>query len=341
MDENKEKFIFCKDYESIDKAEWIALCSNSANQNIFQIPEMFKFWEAQDNYTPIVFGVKSEDRKLLAVLSGIIQTNGNSIMKLFTRRAIFYGGPILDKSVNQQEVFNFLLKNLNKVISSKAIYGEIRNFSDYSNIRDIYINNNYEYIPYQNYKIDLTSEDEVFKSLKSEKRRQIRRSFREGVQVSYENSSKNIEGVYNVIYKIYKEKVKKPLHDLAFFENLCNQKFGNVVALQFENKIIGGGFILLDNKCIYDWYRGGLDYDFKHQYPSTLAAWAVIKYGLDNKLKTFDFMGAGIKGEDYGVRDFKSQFGGQLVEDGRYNKVFNPNLFKIGKLGLSILKKIK
>ncbi|MDY7394087.1 peptidoglycan bridge formation glycyltransferase FemA/FemB family protein [Aureibaculum sp. 2210JD6-5] len=340
MDENDNNFIFCKDFESIDKKEWIALYANSSNRNVFQTSEMYTFWKKQDNYSPIAFGVKSKNNGLIAIFTGIIQTNGNKIMKFFTKRAIFYGGPIIDKNVDQSEVFNFLLQNLNKTISSMAIYSEIRNFSDYSNLNDVYINHKYEYIPYQNYKIDLTSEDDVFKLLKSEKRRQIRRSQREGVVISYENSSENIIGVYNVIYKIYKEKVKKPLHKLAFFENLCKQKFASVVALQYQKKIIGGGFFLMDDKCIYDWYRGGLDYDFKHQYPSTLAAWSVIKYGLDNNLQTFDFMGAGIRGEDYGVRDFKSQFGGQLVEDGRYSKVFNSHLFKIGKLGLNILKKL-
>ncbi len=51
-------------------------------------------------------------------------------------------------------------------------------------------------------------------------------------------------------------------------------------------------------------------------------------------------MGAGKPQEDYGVRDFKSQFGGELVEYGRFIHVRNSLLYKIGKLGVKILKKI-
>ena len=67
----------------------------------------------------------------------------------------------------------------------------------------------------------------------------------------------------------------------------------------------------------------------------------VIKFAIENNLKMVDFMGAGKPNEDYGVRDFKLQFGGELVEHGRYNNIFNPSLYKIGVLGIKIMSKIK
>jgi len=50
-------------------------------------------------------------------------------------------------------------------------------------------------------------------------------------------------------------------------------------------------------------------------------------------------MGAGKPNEEYGVRDYKSQFGGDLVAFGRYLKVLNPLLYRVGKVGLKILSK--
>jgi len=41
------------------------------------------------------------------------------------------------------------------------------------------------------------------------------------------------------------------------------------------------------------------------------------------------------------VREFKSKFGGELVEYGRYKKINKPLMYKIGLLGLKILQKIK
>jgi lipid II:glycine glycyltransferase (peptidoglycan interpeptide bridge formation enzyme) len=52
-------------------------------------------------------------------------------------------------------------------------------------------------------------------------------------------------------------------------------------------------------------------------------------------------MGAGKPDEAYGVRDFKAKFGGKLVEHGRFLFVCKPLLYKIGILGVKILKKIK
>ncbi len=113
-----------------------------------------------------------------------------------------------------------------------------------------------------------------------------------------------------------------------------------IVVVFYKNKIIGGGFFLYDKYTIYNWYRGALDYEYKKQYPSVIADWAIMKYGLENGLENFDFMGAGIKGQKYGVRTYKSRFGGELVEFGRFHIVTNKILYKLGFIALDISKKI-
>ena len=72
------------------------------------------------------------------------------------------------------------------------------------------------------------------------------------------------------------------------------------------------------NKMVYEWYVAGLDRDFKKAYPSVMATWAGIKYANDHGYTSFDFMGAGIPSQSYGVREFKSKFGGQLLNFGRF-----------------------
>jgi hypothetical protein len=49
-------------------------------------------------------------------------------------------------------------------------------------------------------------------------------------------------------------------------------------------------------------------------------------------------MGAGKPDIPYGVRDFKMEFGGELVEHGRFLCVRKPLLYWIGELGVKILK---
>lgn len=336
---NQNTFVLNDSYEEVDLKSWQELNDKSKNGSVFQSPEMYRFWKEIKGVKPFVFSVKSTNGELQAICSGVIHSNGFWPISSLTKRAIIYGGPIVQFNNNQKNVIEFLLKKIIEKLARKAIYIEVRNLSNYDKFKDTYANKNWEYIPYQDYIINLTSEEEIFKLFTSEKRRQIRRSIKEGVEISYENNEENIIGVYNIIHKIYVERVKKPLPTVIFFTSLCEFNFANVVALKFENKIIGGAFLLQDEKNVYDWYRGGLDRDYKHQFPSTFAAWAVINYGIENDKKYFDFMGAGIKGQDYGVRKFKAQFGGELVEYGRYLKILKPLNYKIGKYGLKLLKK--
>ena len=72
-----------------------------------------------------------------------------------------------------------------------------------------------------------------------------------------------------------------------------------------------------------------------------MATWAAIEYGARNGLSYFDFMGAGSPDSDYGVREFKSKFGGKLVNYGRFLRINHPVLYQIGKIGLKLLKVLK
>ena len=66
----------------------------------------------------------------------------------------------------------------------------------------------------------------------------------------------------------------------------------------------------------------------------------LVMSSMKNQLNYFDFLGAGKPNEDYGVRDFKAKFGGDLVENGRFEKIHKPMQFTIAKIGLNIIQKL-
>ena len=51
-------------------------------------------------------------------------------------------------------------------------------------------------------------------------------------------------------------------------------------------------------------------------------------------------MGAGVPGVPYGVRDFKAEFGGEMVEHGRFLNVRKPLLYAIGKIAVKWMKEL-
>ncbi len=90
---------------------------------------------------------------------------------------------------------------------------------------------------------------------------------------------------------------------------------------------------------VYEWFECGLNAEYKEQYPSVMATWAGMTLAKESGCARYDMMGAGMPGVPYGVRDFKSEFGGELVEHGRFLCVNKPMLYRLGKLGVKILKR--
>ena len=66
-----------------------------------------------------------------------------------------------------------------------------------------------------------------------------------------------------------------------------------------------------------------------------------MKFAVEHHIPSYDMMGAGKPNEAYGVRDFKSKFGGELVEHGRFLYVSNPLFYYLGKKAIKVLKKLK
>jgi len=88
----------------------------------------------------------------------------------------------------------------------------------------------------------------------------------------------------------------------------------------------------LPDSTLYEWFVCGDESVMKDIYPSVVATWAGIEYAAKNNIPRFDFMGAGKPDKNYGVREFKSKFGGELVEDGRFLYICNTLLFSIGRI---------
>ena len=93
-----------------------------------------------------------------------------------------------------------------------------------------------------------------------------------------------------------------------------------------------------ENGVVYEWYECGMNAAYKEQYPSVMATWAGMQYAHEQGCARYDMMGAGVQGVPYGVRDFKSEFGGTQVEHGRWLYVAKPWLYASGKAGVEMLK---
>jgi len=107
---------------------------------------------------------------------------------------------------------------------------------------------------------------------------------------------------------------------------------------------IGGDYVaasaeLLFKDTIYGWY-GGMDRAYSKYTPNELLMWYILEWGVKNGYKVYDFGGAGKPDEDFGVRDFKAKFGGELVCFGRNKKIHVPFLLKLSEFGYKFYREV-
>ncbi|MCD4744615.1 MAG: GNAT family N-acetyltransferase, partial [Desulfobacteraceae bacterium] len=214
-------------------------------------------------------------------------------------------------------------------------------FKDLSDVKSLFAKAGYQFNDHLNYIISIPSLDKARARLSKSKKRQINKSLKNGAEIVHAENIDQVRSFYGILERLYREKVKKPLPDFNFFSRFFKDKtLGNFLIVQLKGRVVGGIMCPVYKDTIYEWFVCGMDGEIKDVYPSVLATWAPMTYAADNGLAYFDFMGAGRPDQDYGVRDFKSKFGGNLVNFGRFVRVNQKLNYKFGKLGLEILKKL-
>ncbi|WP_108868952.1 lipid II:glycine glycyltransferase FemX [Aquimarina aquimarini] len=321
---------------AITEQQWQVLLASSDTANFFQTKQALHFFK---NVGLETFGFAIErGSKITALIAGIIQKE-KGIKSTFTSRAIIYGGPVFSNDVTNTEIEE-LLKQVVKKMHKKAIYFEIRNLNDYSSYKDVFQKVGFEYVPHCNFHLDCSDEGVMRKRMSSSKLRQVKKSIKNGAEIIEAQNTDDIAAYYTILHHLYTTKVKTPLPDLEFFQKMWESKTARFLLIQYQGEIIGGIVCpILKDKVIYEWFVCGKDGVYKNVYPSILATWAAMEYAYKNDIARFDFMGAGKPDQDYGVREFKSKFGGDLVEHGRFLYVSKPILYNIGKTAVKILKK--
>lgn len=326
-------------YNDIAVEQWDALTIRSPWATWFQTPEAYAlFASLPDEFKPFVYGV-SENGQLSGIIVGYITQEKNRLKQFFTRRAIIIGGPLLDTEISS-EALSVLLQIVRSELSKQAIYIETRNFNDYSRWKDIFRAQGFSYQPHLNFHIDTSSLETAQANIGKHRWKYIRLSIRDGATMVESPTIEQVRECYVVLSELYRDKVKTPLFSIEFFEKLYKMPNAKFLLVAFEGNIIGGTIcVSLPNKALYEWFVCGNDNYHKGIRPSSVATWYGMEYAATHNYPRFDLMGAGVPDKPYGVRDFKAEFGGKLVEHGRFLCVCQSLLYNIGKIGVKLLKK--
>ena len=316
-------------YDLIDRQQWSELVRTSETGTWFQSPEAYDFFASlPELMEPFVYGVERAE-KLCAVCVGYVTKEPNPIKQFFTRRAIIIGGVAVVANGAKEDIV-ILLNYVRKELKPKSIYIETRNFNDFSPWKEAFEAAGFVYKPHLNFHVDPATNN-----LSDNRKRQLKKS---DAVVSEGVSELEIREWYEVLSELYRTKVKTPLWPIDFFLEAYRQGIAKFLLVKHEGRIIGGSMVVADERTVYEWFECGLNAECKDQYPSVMATWGGIQLAHQSGCTRYDMMGAGEPGVPYGVRDFKAEFGGQMVEHGRFLCVCKPMLYRLGVCVVKILK---
>ena len=347
-------------YHEIDQQQWNELVQSSPTATWFQTDEAYRFYQSVSGMQAFAYGVAEEDR-LVGVIVGFTTQSTNAIQQYFTKRAIIYGGPLLAEDISDEALGALLsavapASRLSPFASRLAsdsdhastpytlhptpIYIESRNFHGYSKWRNIFEANGFAYQPHLNFHVDTSSIKLAQSRIGKHRWRYIRLSMRDGAQIVAHPTLEQVRAFYTILQDLYCTKVRTPLWSWEFFDRLYHTEHARYILVELDGQIVGGtACVCLPGKAVYEWYACGLDNCRDDIRPLSVAIWGEMQYAAENGYPLFDFMGAGSPDQPYGVRDFKAEFGGELVEHGRFLCIRKPLLYWIGKMGVKWLKR--
>ncbi|MDO9254900.1 MAG: GNAT family N-acetyltransferase [Bacteroidales bacterium] len=319
-----------------------AFLSTQPCNTIFQSPDFYHFYLSVKNFTPYYF-LLYDDNEVIGVMLAVIIRETKGLFSVIGSRCVVYGGPIVQK--DNPEHLSKLLNSLNTSISRLTVLTQFRNFRIWNKESiSVFKNNGFIFHDHLNLVIENQESEATLSGMNPSRRRQLRKGLQSGAILKPAANITEVKELYDILYTLYRKKVRKPLPKWPFFEQFYNEIVksgkGIILLVHYNDKIIGGIVSpVTPGKTIYELYICGLDKEYPQQHPSVLATWAALDWAAKNNIPEFDFLGLGKPEIPYGVRNFKLRFGGEQVNYGRFGRRNYNIMYFIAELGYNILRK--
>jgi lipid II:glycine glycyltransferase (peptidoglycan interpeptide bridge formation enzyme) len=323
----------------VGRDEWLEFVTGDPEGNVFQTPEMDRVYERTEGQEPVrAFAVEND--RLQGVLLATLIWNGRWPLSGLSCRCVVQGGPLSKKA----EASSQLLKELDRSVSRRASYTEIRNLSEHKSRIPPFESLGYAFAPHLNYRIDLRAgESAIWSKMSKGRRKGISKTEKIGLEVVEVKSDRQFEDFYDILKGTYSG-LGLPLAHRSFFESarsiLTPINKARFLLCNHGGKPIACRAFLLFKKTIYDWYAGSL-MEGRAKKADEFLVWDALRWGVSHDYETFDFGGAGAPEEEYGPREFKRRFGGKLIEPGRFKKIYMPTRLWISSRAFKVFRRLR
>lgn len=328
--------------QALGGASWRRFIEEHPASSIFHTPEMFQVFARTKRHRPTFWAVTDDDACLLALLLPVQITLLDRLPRL-TTRAVAYGSVLHAPGPRGQKALALLLRTYTREVNGSSLFTELRNLSDLKAVQSILRELGFEYEDHLNYIIDLKhSPEALLQNIGSRTRKHIRCGLRRSYVVVEEvRDREQVRICYDLLHQTYR-KARVPLADRSLFEAAFDLLYPRGMVkfwlARVGNTYVGTSVELLYKDVMYGWY-GGVDRAYARYTPGELLIWHILKWGAENGYKLYDFGGAGKPSDEYGVRDFKAKFGGELVCFSRNTCIHAPLMLWLSRQGYRLLRR--
>jgi hypothetical protein len=310
---------------------------------MFHTTYMYAVFKQTKHYYPLFLAAIDKHGDILALLLAVrIQTLPDPLGG-FSSRSIFYAEPICREDEQGVDALTALIALHDAKMRHRVLFTEVRPIWAPAMEKIALERCGYTYLGYLNFMIDLTpGEDKVWNAMIKSCRADIRRSKKRGMRIEEVNTPEGVDLLYHFTRLSY-EHSNVPLADKSLFtaalKILVPRDMVKIFVAYYEDEPVAADIDLMYKQLVYGWY-GGLVRQ-KGISPVESLTWHALEWGIHNGYTHFDTGGAGWPDIPYGVRDFKAKFGGELVNYGRYRKVYYPWKLKLAEGAYERSRKLK
>jgi serine/alanine adding enzyme len=326
----------------LDEHLWREFVDNNPQGRIFHTPEMFQVFANATNHKPELWAVTNGDEQVLALLLPVRLALMDGLLRYFTTRSVVYGGILYASDSVRENALMLLLQTYAQEVGI-SLFTELRHQTDSQCLQPVLQQCSYKFEEHDNYLINLALPvEQVWGNISKSARKKIRQAENKNMLVIEElHDHDKLSNWYALLQKTYKA-ARIPLADYSLFEAAFDVLYPKGM-IQFllgrvQDKYVAASVALLYKDIIYGWYRG-FDREYGSYLPNDLMVWHLLKWGAENGYRVFDFGGAGKSGANYGPRQFKAKFGGELVSYGRSVCVHRPMTLKLSELSYQFYRR--
>jgi lipid II:glycine glycyltransferase (peptidoglycan interpeptide bridge formation enzyme) len=326
----------------LDECLWRDFVSDHPRGNLFHTPEMFQVFTQAKGYRPEIWATVDGHSGILALLLPVHITLVGGLLSGLTTRSVVHGSILCQAGPRGQEALGQLLEAYGKSVSGRSLFTELRNHYDLDGLQSLLQSYGYAYEEHLNYLIELNRPpEEILQSISPKTRNRIRRGLREKQVEISEVTNRGEMAQWHATLKRTYEEAHVPLADYSLFEAAFDILYpkGRVKFLlaQVHGVTAACSMLLLYKDSIYAWY-GGTDRAHSQHRPNDMLNWHILEWGANHGYRQYDFGGAGKPDEEYGVRDYKGKFHGELVCFGRNTCVHAPWRLALARWGYKLFR---